>query len=208
MTTLLSDLRDYFLAIPTAWRFLTGGSTIAWLVFTVIPKLVPERFKPLKRLFDWAFLALLLIAPFQLWREQRAALAVESDVVSRVTHERDSLNAAIPEIRRLASEGAKSAGARNQWLIRDRIGAFVKECDALLDGGLGVGLDRNKARNWQTRVSKYLLSCGLDRSFEAEFSGAVPHRDQREIDLVSEYMEDNLKAQRRVLIKFLDRLPS
>lgn len=157
---------------------------------------------------DRAFVLLLIVAGFQLATtrdtEYRTGLSIVRDSLMR-SH--DALGQARDSLERLqvgSGQHSEQAALRARQL--GQLATFIHECDSLLAADRGPSASRGiTPQEWRARVRRFLLTGGLSPVYEAEFAGSMVHSEQEEQQIAG-WASDNLRAQRKVLLKFVDRL--
>jgi hypothetical protein len=137
--------------------------------------------------------------------QRRELNAVKGDLTTTQV-ERDTLRARLGQIETRLAQLPPATPRKSFRAVRERLGAFVHECDSLVDAPhVGVGVPPEQSKAWRERVRAYLRNCGLDSSFEAEFMAAASEQDEGSY---SSEMPEAMWKRRKVLLQFIDKLRS
>jgi hypothetical protein len=210
------SLRDGFEFVALVWGTWQGKAGAASAILTVVGAVVQwfwkgwERWLPkVVRLGAGVSVAILLWAPFELWRQQRVELTATRDSVAAWRHRSDSLLVAQSDgMKQARSEAQRAERERNQQ-IEDRLARYVAECDTVLEHfRVGPAVPYGEAERWTSEVQRYLRREMPSKSYEVEFMGAVD-RDRFSLSVrVAGQDEDELKARRKKLMEFIVQLRS
>ncbi len=199
------DLGTYLLGVVQQWLvgFLGG---IVGAILGVVEKRRPISWKG----FTYFLLGFLVLSPFQLWREQRAAIKNDESLLTEARLARDSCVGDKDRAIAAAREAASTGRIERFRAYRDHLGTFLIECDQLLERcAHGPTTPIEESLRWVKHVESYLSSSGLDRTFLARFKGAQePSSMSLPLGQVAGDVEEMLRARRRVLVKLIEELGS
>jgi hypothetical protein len=204
MPALSRDILAYLVVIVRAWKGLAGGSLALWLLLVVLPHLssrFPRWHSHVRQWLDVAFVLILAVAPFSVWRSQRADLASARDSLAVCASHADSLSTVMHDLSSHPISSLRNSLAR---AARGRLAEFVTECDALDAKYPYMSEEQYSAdTSWRNRVVRYLRTSGLEPSYAAQFLSAASEDDERSY---AGRRSIAMEQRRTMLNKFIDAL--
>ena len=206
----LGRIGQYAVAVLASWHYLTGGALLAWVGFSVLQR--PRRLADspqFRTATNVALVAMLIVAPFRAWWLAKDAASHLERRAERAEAQVDSLHAVIPEIQRRAFFRAVGVDATKRRAERDQISILLAQGDSiatLADQGWGSQYVASAAAIWRTKVVRVLRDGALGPAAAREFSYALEYPYTSVERLSSSQLSENIRAQLRRLVKFMDQL--
>ena len=208
MGQLLRDAWAYLRDVGVAYQVMVGGAGL-WVVYNLALKtpLIPSTWKTktekVKQFVDVAVFFLLLLAPFNVWREQRAELASTRERLTAAVSRADSLQAVIPRVKEQLTTKAEKASAERRTRIVAGLRRLLVAADSL-DVDVAMIPSPDTEARWTERCRRFLQTCGLDETYLARFDAAArPGDDHRSSGSGASFAFQKHKA---VLVEFLAKL--